>query len=155
MANTRFNYDECRTQKLLQEATGPGRYMLNTPGQGVGIPFVADPQIRLQGWGANLQKVENGHPIDIDSYLLGLGRPPARNCSNKEFKPRVVQQSYPEFTPSITDQTRATHPAWETKDLEQNHRGYLFENPQEHTETPFLNNLNTRVLEKMVYEVKK
>ena len=34
MAFTRFNYDECRTKKILQQATGPGRYMLNVPGNG-------------------------------------------------------------------------------------------------------------------------
>ena len=34
MAFTRFNYDECRTKKKLQEATGPGRYALNVPGTG-------------------------------------------------------------------------------------------------------------------------
>ena len=35
MANTRFNYDPCRTVKKLQEATDIGRYMLNTPGNGL------------------------------------------------------------------------------------------------------------------------
>ena len=34
MAFTRFNYDDCRTKKRLQEATGPGRYALNMPGTG-------------------------------------------------------------------------------------------------------------------------
>jgi hypothetical protein len=31
MSFTRFNYDPCRTKKLLEESTGPGRYMLNKP----------------------------------------------------------------------------------------------------------------------------
>ena len=30
MANTRFNYDEARTGKRLDESTGPGRYVLIT-----------------------------------------------------------------------------------------------------------------------------
>ena len=34
MSFTRFNYDDCRTQKILEESTGPGRYMLNKPGWG-------------------------------------------------------------------------------------------------------------------------
>jgi hypothetical protein len=34
MAFTRYNYDECRTKKLLQESTDPGRYVLDTPGLG-------------------------------------------------------------------------------------------------------------------------
>ena len=55
MSFTRFDYDECRTAKKLQELTGPGRYMLNTPGPGCNLCFYEDPQIRLQGWGANLR----------------------------------------------------------------------------------------------------
>ena len=70
MAFTRFNYDECRTKKILQESTGPGRYILNTPGNGCKPCFINDPQIRMQGWGANLRSVPGGAPIDINSDLL-------------------------------------------------------------------------------------
>ena len=45
MAFTRFNYDPCRTAKLLQESTGPGRYMLNVPGPGCKPCFFEDPEI--------------------------------------------------------------------------------------------------------------
>lgn len=31
MAFTRFNYDDARTKKKLQEATDSGRYVLNVP----------------------------------------------------------------------------------------------------------------------------
>ena len=75
MAFTRFNYDECRTAKLLQESTGPGRYMLDVPGWGAKPCFFDDPQIRMQEWGANLRKVPQGAPIDIDSDLIGITRP--------------------------------------------------------------------------------
>ena len=57
MAFTRFNYDECRTKKKLQEATGPGRYILNVPGNGPTPLYFNDPQIRMQKWGGNLQNV--------------------------------------------------------------------------------------------------
>jgi hypothetical protein len=159
MSNTRFNYDVCRTEKILQEATGPGKYMLNTPGPGVGIPFIADPNIRLQGWGANVFNVQNGHPVDIDSYLSGLGRHNNKDClinesENTNFKPKMNSMKFPEFNCSITDETRATHPAWQIKDLEQKRQDYLFENPQNHSLTPFVNNLNTRFLEKLSYENK-
>lgn len=50
MAFTRFNYDPCRTMKSLQEATGPGRYIFNTPGPGCMPCYFEDPQVRLQGW---------------------------------------------------------------------------------------------------------
>jgi hypothetical protein len=32
MAFTRFKYDDCRTKKSLQQATDPGRWILNVPG---------------------------------------------------------------------------------------------------------------------------
>ena len=48
MAFTRFNYDECRTKKKLQQQTGPSRYILNVPGNGSKPCFMDDPQIRLQ-----------------------------------------------------------------------------------------------------------
>ena len=57
MAFTRFNYDDCRTKKKLQESTGPGRYSLNMPGNGPTPCFFNDPQIRMQKWGANLESV--------------------------------------------------------------------------------------------------
>ena len=42
MSFTRFNYDECRTAKLLQESTGPGKYILNTSGIGCKPSFNDD-----------------------------------------------------------------------------------------------------------------
>ena len=71
MSFTRFHYDVERTKKNLQQATGPSRYILNTPGPGNKVGFMNDPFIRLQKWGGNLRKNDNG-PIEIDSYLLGL-----------------------------------------------------------------------------------
>ena len=48
----------------------------------------------------------------------------------------------------FVDETRATHPAWMYRDLEQTKYAILPLNPQEHTCVPFQNNLNTRILEK-------
>ena len=81
MAFTRFNYTDCRTMKALEESTGPGRYMLNKPGNGCRPCFMEDPQIRLQGWGANLRHVPGGAPIDIDSDLHGITRRLMKDCS--------------------------------------------------------------------------
>ena len=55
MAFTRFRDDPHRIQKQLEESTYVGRYTLNTPGQGMDLPFNEDPHIRLQKWGAKLQ----------------------------------------------------------------------------------------------------
>ena len=55
MSFTRFHDDPNRIKKQIDESSFAGRYMLNTPGQGMNLPFSEDPQIRLQKWGANLQ----------------------------------------------------------------------------------------------------
>jgi hypothetical protein len=154
MAFTRFNYDECRTKKILQESTGPGRYMLNVPGPADTTQFFNDPHIRMQGWGGNLRKVENGAPIDINSDLLGINRPLSKYCSNNQFPNKIVKSKRIKCKTnddSITEQSRATHPAWMYKDLEQNHRYILPLDPQENTEMNFQNNLSTRILEKDHY----
>ena len=48
----------------------------------------------------------------------------------------------------MTQQSRASHPAWMYRSLPQNHDYPLFLNPQENTCLLFHNNLNTRLLER-------
>ena len=86
MSFTRFDYDNCRTMKQLQELTGPGRYMLNTPGPGCNVCFYNDPQMRMQKWGANLRHVDGGAPIDIDSDLLGITRKLTKDCTKAQYR---------------------------------------------------------------------
>ena len=150
MANTRFNYDYVRTSKLLQESTGPGKYMLNTPGNGDDMPFINDPQIRLQRWGANVYT----NPIDVDSDLMGLTRPLHKH-DRMEYKTYRNKNSsvnqYKVASAPVTDETRVTHPAWAYRDLEQTRWEYPLLDPQEHTCMTFQNNMNTRMLEKDNY----
>jgi len=157
MACTRWNYGPCRTKKLLQQATDPGRYWLNTPGNGCAPCFMEDPEIRLQKWGANLRKVPGGHPIDINSDLLGLTRPLTKDCIDKEFPDKGVVMSrkvkYSSCKPFVS-QSRVTHPAWMYRDLEQVDWWPLILNPQENVCMRFHNNLNTRLLEKDYYVAK-
>ena len=47
MANTRYNYDDLRTVKILQESTGPCRYIMNIYEPAQSTSYVADPQMRL------------------------------------------------------------------------------------------------------------
>ena len=152
MAFTRFNYDKCRTAKLLQESTGPGRYMLDRPGWGSKPCFFDDPHIRMQQWGANLRKVPHGAPIDIDSDLIGITRHLSKDCTNSKYPYKGAVKSeknyYPQCKKTITQQSRTTHPAWMYKDLEQNNQYPLFLNPQENVCIPFHNNLNSRLLER-------
>lgn len=136
MSFTRFHYDDERIKKNLQQATGTGRYILNTPGPGNNVGFMKDPFVRLQKWGGNLRNNNNG-PIEIHSYLIGL-------------KKDIITKKYyfNEDNNKITSQSRTTNPAWLYKDLEQNHRYILLNNPQEHSEINFKHNINTRLVER-------
>ena len=151
MAFTRFNYDKQRTKKLLQESTGPGRYMLNVPGNGSAPCFFEDPHIRLQKWGANILNVPNSTPIDIASDLDGRTRRAVKYCNKAEFPNSGVVQTNKKSYPTckaFTDETRASHPAWMYRDLEQTRWEYPLMNPQENVCIPFHNNVSTRILEK-------
>tara|TARA_B100000963_G_C22315468_1_gene531937 strand:- start:19 stop:522 length:504 start_codon:yes stop_codon:yes gene_type:complete len=152
MAFTRFNYDDARTKKKLQESTGPGRYIMNVPGNGSEPIFFNDPHIRAQKWGSNLREVINGGPIDIDSDLSGRTRRLTKYCPKTKFSnngvPYSIEKKYPQNSQTVTDQSRASHPAWMYRDLPQTREYPLFLNPQENVCLTFHNNLNTRLLER-------
>lgn len=153
MANTRFNYDPCRTIKNLQQSTDPGRYMLNVPGNGDKPCYIEDPQIIIQKWGANLRT----NCINLESELMGINRRQmGRDCLGKdEYTKHIVPSSqiqYPTCNNLYTEQSRAIMPAWTARDLEQVDWYVLPLNPQENTCMPFINNLNTRILEKDYFQ---
>ena len=90
MSFTRYHDDPCRIQKQLQEFTGPGRYMLNKPGQGEKPNFMEDPYIRLQEWGANLMT----NCVDVESNLKGLSQLINKDCiPNNEYIQSTVKSS--------------------------------------------------------------
>ena len=155
MANTRFNYDDCRTMKRLQQSTDPGRWVLNVPGNGDKPCFIQDPQIILQKWGANLRT----NTINLESDLQGVNRVLSRDCLAKDnYKSYNVPNKpieYPKCNNLFTEQSRATHPAWWFRDMEQVDWYYPPLNPQENTCIPFQNNLSTRILEKDYFTPKR
>ena len=137
MANTRFNYDKCRTLKILQESTGPGRYSLNKPGPGCNPCFVEDPHIRLQQIGPNLRNVQNGSFTDINSDLKGLTRHASKDCYDyKSYAVKSTKRNFPDCKVDYTDESRTTHPAWMYRDLEQSRRHPLVFDPQANTVMP-------------------
>jgi len=148
MSFTRFYYDDCRTKKQLQQSTDPGRWILNVPGNGASPCYIEDPQIIIQKWGANLRT----NTINLESDLLGVNRNSNRDClgKNNYQKYNVPNHaiSYPTCKNLFTEQSRSIMPAWTARDLEQVDWYYPPFNPQENTCLPFLNNLNTRILEK-------
>ena len=148
MSNTRFNYDACRTKKQLQQSTGPGRYMLNVPGNGADPCYISDPQIIIQKWGGNLRT----NTINLESDLRGVNRKAGKDCLGKDnyksFNVPNESIDYPVCNNLYTEQSRAIMPAWTARDLEQVNWYYLPFNPQENTCISFQNNLSTRILEK-------
>jgi len=155
MAFTRFNYDECRTKKQLQQSTGPGRWILNVPGNGDKPCYVEDPQIIIQKWGGNLRT----NTVDLESDLRGVNRNLNKDCLGKDnytnYNVPNEAIQYPSCSSLYTDQSRATHPAWWYRDLEQVDWYDLPLNPQENTCLPFQNNLSTRILEKDYFTPKR
>jgi hypothetical protein len=155
MACTRFFYDPCRTKKQLQQATGPGRYILDVPGNGANPCYIEDPQIIIQKWGANLRT----NTINLESDLMGVNKPLSRDCLGKDnYQSYNVQNQaiqYPSCNNLYTEQSRATNPAWWYRDLEQVDWYYPPLNPQENTCFPFEANLSTRILEKDYFTPKR
>tara|TARA_B100001287_G_C22581426_1_gene481108 strand:- start:120 stop:593 length:474 start_codon:yes stop_codon:yes gene_type:complete len=149
MAFTRFNYDESRTKKLLQESTGPGRYVLNVPGSGIG-EFWEDPHIRLTQNGGNVRT----NSVNLESDLIGLTRKINRDhVSNNNYNNFKAVTGEVKFKTNVvtTDQSLATHPSYLYRGKKGDHWYYLPLDPQEHVCMPFHNNLSSRILQKDNY----
>ena len=150
MSFTRFHNDPCRIKKQLLELKQQENYMPNVPGNGTHPCFMEDPYIRLQKWGANL----HNNTINLENSLLGLDSKLSKDCiENVKKMPNSNLIIYPSCQP-ITEQPRATHPAWTALDIEQNNFQSLYLDPQENTCIPFQNNLNTRLIERDNFKAK-
>uniref|UniRef100_A0A6C0AZR8 Uncharacterized protein n=1 Tax=viral metagenome TaxID=1070528 RepID=A0A6C0AZR8_9ZZZZ len=148
MSFTRFHDDPCRVAKQLQQATDPGRWILNVPGNGDKPEFMADPQIRIQTWGGNLMT----NCVDLESELRGVNRRANKDCLGKDeyqkFNVPTKPIHYPSNSSLYTEESRTIMPAWTARDLEQVNWYSLPLNPQENTCMSFQNNISTRILEK-------
>lgn len=147
MAFTRFHDDSARIKKQIEESSFAGRYMLNKPGPGVELPFFEDPQVRLQSWGGNLRN----NTVNLESDLRGLTRPLNRDLiDDNDYKQHAVisrAQTYKNASPFV-EESRASHPAWMYKDLEQSRWESPLLNPLNGIEKTFHENVQTRILEK-------
>ena len=155
MAFTRFHDDPARIHKQMEISSFAGRYFLNTPGQGTDLPFLEDPQVRLQQWGSNLQY----NPVCIESDLRGLTRPLCRDLiSENNYKKHSANRDdgfvFPTLQPSyrseqpFVEESRATNPAWMYRDVDIQRWEMPWINPQDAFEQPFNWNVQTRILEK-------
>jgi len=145
MAFTRFHDDPERIKKRLEESDYLGRYQLNRPGQGINLPFIEDPNVRLQSWGANL----HSDTIQLENELRGYSQPYHRDLVEKKstFPTNQPIHTFPTLQPFV-EESRATHPAWMYKELEQSKWEHPYLDPQGYLEKPFLENIQTRILEK-------
>lgn len=154
MAFTRFHDDECRIMKQNQQATDPGRWIIDVPGNGDRPCYVMDPHIIPQKWGANLWT----NSVDVQSVMLGLDRRLNRDCivdwsSNTRmsaFRTESLSSTYPvcdQFL--VTDESRVSCPAWTFRDKEQVDWWPMILNPQENVMIPFRYNESSRVEPKL------
>jgi len=160
MSFTRFHDDPCRINKQLQQQTDPGRWILETPGNGVSPDYIIDPFIHLQKWGANLWT----NSTDVESSFLGLGRTLNRDNpnDNKSIKLNFItnnkKNSYNSTKEFLrTEQSRSILPAWVLRDnivKDDINKDILLYNPQDHCNTliPFESYTDTRILNKKYYE---
>ena len=147
MSFTRFHDDPHRIQKHAEESSFAGRYMLNVPGPGDELPFFEDAQVRLQRWGANLQE----NTIALEDDLRGLTRTLNRDSSELNDYTKHSVYSAPKYYHSnqpFVQESRASHPAWMYKDLEQTRWETPLLNPLNGLEKGFHHNIQTRILEK-------
>ena len=94
--------------------------------------------------------------IQIESDLKGMSRTYNRDdIELNEYKLNAFKHKtpaekivYPQSCDLTTQQSRATHPAWLTKDDTQSHFSLLPLDPQLNLFVPFQSNLNTRILER-------
>jgi hypothetical protein len=146
MAFTRFKDDPARVNKYLEETTSIGKYHLNTPGNGLNNPFIDDPHIILQKWGANIQT----NALLVENELRNLNRHLSRDSEAYENVDTHMHH-FPVKNFNI-DETRASLPAWTFRDKDTKMQETTFKKYD--STIPFQNNLQTRILEKDYYTSK-
>jgi hypothetical protein len=121
MANTRISNDVDRLMEQNEMATAHGRWVASVPGPGANAPFMEDPTVRLQKWGANTWA--DSMAIQ-ERYMRGTAQNP-RDCI-KHSVPGGRTQRTPRLTPNTfaksrelgAENTRALCPAWTLRGLE-------------------------------------
>ena len=127
-----------------------GRYNINVPGNGPKPYYMEDPAIRLQRWGANLRT----NCVNLESTLLGLGTPlggGAARVTRTKPLPESEAIAYPTCS-AWSDETRATHPAWMYRDLEQAQYQWLYDDPQKNAASKWKIGQNTREAARVAHD---
>lgn len=155
MSFTRFHDDPARIQKHLEEVKCQEQYIFNTPGVGGPfLPYISDPHVRLQKWGANVGQNTVNLESDLKGYTRTLNRDDSLKNNYKIHSTHSSPISYPVEETNITSETLSTHPAWQYRDLPQMRPQHLHFDPQEHVCYHFEHNMDTNILEKDHYNSK-
>lgn len=156
---TRLNYDPCSYSEKLGRATGPGQYMVNTPGndcQPCSQDVPADPYIRYQKYGA--ASCPPGQAIDDSSELKGLNYQNS-HCIHDRYLPGKYKQTdvcKPQGTTSPyacdlqrpTEPTRLSNNACNLRGTGINRWEWLCFDPQAKAIAPFDISVNERLMTK-------
>lgn len=145
MSFTRFHDDPARIKKGLEQSTFSGRYALDTPGPGMHMPYMEDSQIRIQRWGANMWS----DSTNLESEFRGLGKPLSHDVRTYQETGihRGTAIGYGSSNVHV-EESRASHPAWIFRDLEQTRWEAPLINPQAHAIKPFDDPIQSRILSK-------
>lgn len=139
MAFTRYHDDPLRIMKQLQESTDIGVYTMQVPGNGERMPFVADPQMRLQKWGAN----RHNNFVQVESDLFNMQHKLTRDCP-RSSEVNSFPLRYPTEKKEVTSQSRTVAPAWEIRSVEHPRWEELREDYQARALIPFAHSDETR-----------
>jgi hypothetical protein len=142
---TRFHDDPARIRKQAEIASFSGRYALETPGQGVDLPFFEDPHMRMQQWGANLCT----NTVNLESDLRGMTRLLNRDYVDaNEYRRHAVASSGVRFSSAapFVQESRASHPAWTFRAVTHDRWEAPLQNPQANLERSFSYDVQTRIL---------
>ena len=145
MTSTQVTQDVARIIMQNTIMTHEGRYMLDVPGNGLKPVFMEDPYIRAQKWGGNMHT----NMTDLQSSLRGLGQTAHKDCAGYVDKRKITKVwepiQYEDGDDLITDQSRATDPAWTYREKVVFRFEPLLDDPQLKAIRPFSNNISTRV----------
>ena len=152
MACTNINNENERIMKKNQISTFAEKYYMDRPGWGASIPFVEDPHMRLEKWGANTRN----NLWDIEYDLKGMTRNLNRDYVNtNDFRKNtpkvdVSPVSQPQLSMSFADESRASHPPSLYRQIEMSRWEIPLLNPQNYQilEFPLLVQKQTRILQK-------
>jgi hypothetical protein len=151
MSFTRYHDDPVRIEKRLQIGTNAGRYALMTPGPGTNLPYLADPHIRVQKWGANYMK----NAVGIEDDLRGMTRRGGHdNVIENDYSKKAVYSgaiSWPVEKRVLIEESRAILPAFLYREANMFRWETPFLDPQSNTEIPFNYNTQSRIIQKDTY----